>query len=380
MSVSLTLDELDTPSLLIDKAKLFENIDFCQRRAHALGVKWRPHVKTHKCAPIAAMQVQGMFGGITVSTVKEAEYMFDEEGITDIIYAVGIAPKKLARIALLNNRGADVKVLLDNTASAMAVSEFCRTQNVKIGVLLEVDCDGHRSGLKPDDPELVTVARALTDGAVFKGVLTHAGESYQAKTLEAREACAKNEVEGVCRAAKMLSDAGFPCEIISAGSTPTYTCVQDAGGVTEYRSGVGIFYDLVMAGIGVCRIEDIALSVLVTVIGHQPEKGWILTDGGWMAMSRDRGTASQDVDWGYGAVCNEKGELIEGLYMASASQEHGIIYAREGVKLNLADYPVGARLRILPNHACPTAAAFDKYFLIDEHNCVQTIWPRINNW
>ena len=92
MSISLKLSELDTPSLLIDKAKLFENIDYCQRRAHELGVNWRPHVKTHKCAPIAAMQVQGMFGGITVSTVKEAEYMFDEEGITDIIYAVGIAP------------------------------------------------------------------------------------------------------------------------------------------------------------------------------------------------------------------------------------------------------------------------------------------------
>ena len=147
MSISLKLSELDTPSLLIDKAKLFENIDYCQRRAHELGVNWRPHVKTHKCAPIAAMQVQGMFGGITVSTVKEAEYMFDEEGITDIIYAVGIAPQKLPRIALLNSRGADVKIILDNLASAMAVSEFCRAHNTRIGVLLEIDCDGHRSGL-----------------------------------------------------------------------------------------------------------------------------------------------------------------------------------------------------------------------------------------
>ena len=112
MSVSIKLSEIDTPSLLIDKVKLFDNIDACQRKAYELGVNWRPHVKTHKCAPIAVMQTRGMFGGITVSTVKEAEYMFDEEGIADIIYAVGIAPNKLPRIALLNKRGADVKVIL----------------------------------------------------------------------------------------------------------------------------------------------------------------------------------------------------------------------------------------------------------------------------
>ena len=330
MSISLKLSELDTPSLLIDKAKLFENIDYCQRRAHELGVNWRPHVKTHKCAPIAAMQVQGMFGGITVSTVKEAEYMFDEEGITDMIYAVGIAPQKLPRIALLNSRGADVKIILDNLASAMAVSEFCRAHNTKIGVLLEIDCDGHRSGLKPDDPALVTVAKALTDGAVFKGVLTHAGDSYLSRNREELEACAANEVHQIMKASNVLKDAGYPCEIVSVGSTPTFTAVKDTDGVTEYRSGVGVFHDLVMAGLNVCKIEEIALSVLVTVIGHQPQKGWIITDGGWMAMSRDRGTAAQAVDWGYGLVCDEAGKPIENLWMKSANQEHGIVCSRDG--------------------------------------------------
>lgn len=380
MSVSLKLSELDTPSLLIDKAKLFENIDACQRKAHALGVNWRPHVKTHKCAPIAAMQVRGMFGGVTVSTVKEAEYMFDEEGITDMIYAVGIAPHKLPRIALLNRRGADVKVIVDNPVSAAAVSDFCRSQKCEIGVLLEVDCDGHRSGLKPDDPMLVTVAKALTDGARFMGVLTHAGDSYAARTPEELAACAKNEVVRINEAARLLRDAGFESRIVSVGSTPTFVAVEDAAGVTEYRSGVGVFYDLVMAGIGVCSVKDIALSVLVTVIGHQPQKGWILTDGGWMAMSRDRGTASQPVDWGYGLVCDEAGKPIEGLWMKSANQEHGIICRRDGAPIDPADYPIGTRLRILPNHACPTAAAFNKYFVVDESNNVQTIWPRINNW
>ena len=236
MSISLKLSELDTPSLLIDKAKLFENIDYCQRRAHELGVNWRPHVKTHKCAPIAAMQVQGMFGGITVSTVKEAEYMFDEEGITDIIYAVGIAPQKLTRIALLNSRGADVKIILDNLASAMAVSEFCRTHNTKIGVLLEIDCDGHRSGLKPDDPALVTVAKALTDGAVFKGVLTHAGDSYLSRSREELEAIVNGFVSGEVADYQM---AAWMMAVYLRGMTD-----EETAELTDVMAHSGVMVDL----------------------------------------------------------------------------------------------------------------------------------------
>ena len=178
----------------------------------------------------------------------------------------------------------------------------------------------------------------------------------------------------------MLKDAGYPCEIVSVGSTPTFMAAKNTEGVTEYRSGVGVFHDLVMAGLNVCKIDEIALSVLVTVIGHQPQKGWIITDGGWMAMSRDRGTAAQAVDWGYGLVCDEAGKPIENLWMKSANQEHGIVCSRDGSAIDPEAFPVGTRLRILPNHACPTAAAFDKYFVVDENNNVQTIWPKINNW
>lgn len=129
---------------------------------------------------------------------------------------------------------------------------------------------------------------------------------------EARLACAENEVRQINAAAETLKAAGFVSEIVSVGSTPTFMAAQSAPGVTEYRAGVGVFYDLFMAGIGVCEVSQIALSVLVTVIGHQPQKGWILTDGGWMAMSRDRGTANQAVDWGYGLVCDERASPSKG--------------------------------------------------------------------
>ena len=98
--------------------------------------------------------------------------------------------------------------------------------------------------------------------------------------------------------------------VVSVGSTPTATFVENLDGVTEVRAGVFLFQDLVMAGIGVCKLEDIAVSVLVSVIGHQPEKGWIITDGGWTSLSRDRGTSSQPVDQGYGVVRDVAGSAL----------------------------------------------------------------------
>ncbi|MFP3711006.1 DSD1 family PLP-dependent enzyme, partial [Paraburkholderia sp. SIMBA_009] len=86
-----------------------------------------------------------------------------------------------------------------------------------------------------------------------------------------------------------------------------------------------VMFDLVMHNIGVCALSDIALSVLTTVIGHQEEKGWAIVDAGWMAMSRDRGTQRQARDFGYGQVCTEAGDALDGYLMSSANQEHGIV-------------------------------------------------------
>ncbi len=374
------ITDLDTPSLIIDREKLQKNIDFAHARAKELGVTWRPHLKTHKCIEIARMQLEGRPGPATVSTVREAEY-FAAAGITDLIYAVGMAPHKLARIDALNRSGADVKIILDNVPAAQAVSDFCRKNRTRIGVLIEIDCDGHRSGLKPRDPEMINVARHLTDGAVFKGVLTHAGESYNAKSSAQIEAAAANEAASILAARDLLLSAGFASEIVSIGSTPTFVRAQGPfPGVTEYRSGVGAFYDLVMAGIGVCRPEDIALSVLVSVIGWQKEKGWVITDGGFLAMSRDRGTASQSLDCGYGLVCGVNGRIVDDLWVKQCNQEHGVICRRDGKPFDMSAFALDSKWRILPNHACPTAAAFDRYYVVDPTGEVTDVWQRCNYW
>jgi D-serine deaminase-like pyridoxal phosphate-dependent protein len=177
---------------------------------------------------------------------------------------------------------------------------------------------------------------------------------------------------------------------VSVGSTPTALCARHLEGVTEVRAGVYVFFDLVMRNVGVCETDEIALSVLTTVIGHQVEKGWAIVDAGWMAMSRDRGTAKQAHDYGYGQVCALDGTPLAGYVMIGANQEHGILALAEsagegggGAEASALDIaarlPIGTRLRILPNHACATGAQFPDYHALSDDGAI-TVWSRFHGW
>jgi D-serine deaminase-like pyridoxal phosphate-dependent protein len=120
--------------------------------------------------------------------------------------------------------------------------------------------------------------------------------------------------------------------------------------------------------------------VLATIIGHQKAKGWIIADAGWMALSRDRSTAKQAVDQGYGVVCDLAGNPYQDLIVSDANQEHGIIGLRKGSTARLPDLPIGARIRILTNHACATGAQYDRYHVLDGEGGISAVWPRINGW
>ena len=380
--VAVTLRDIATPAALVDEARMMRNIARMQSRMATHGVRLRPHVKTPKCIEVARRQQAAGACGVTVSTLKEAEEFFGA-GFADVLYAVCIAPQKLDRVLALRRRGCALSILVDSVAAAQAVVDKGRAEQHAFNVMIEVDTDGHRSGVKPDDAILLDIGAVLHQGgAMLKGVMTHAGSSYALNTPEALQAMAEQERGGCVRAAERLRTAGLPCLEVSVGSTPTALSARHLDGVTEVRAGVYVFFDLVMVNVGVCAMQDVALSVLTTVIGHQPDKGWAIVDAGWMAMSRDRGTQRQKVDYGYGAVCDANGRPLSELVMAEANQEHGIVARRDGTAdPAIADgFPLGTQLRILPNHACATATQFGDYRVIAQDGAAHDTWRRFDGW
>lgn len=366
--------DIPTPALLLDRPQLERNIAYLKARLDGLGVGLRPHMKTAKSVDV--LRLVGA-EAITVSTLAEAE-AFAEAGATNILYAVGLAPTKIERVLAIRARGVDLSVIVDNLAAAEAIAA---SAGPPVPVLIEIDTDGCRAGVSPEDEAtLLAIGRALTDGAALRGVMTHGGGSYEQPGEAAHVAAAERERTGVVAAAATLRAAGLPCFVVSVGSTPTAYAARDLTGVTEVRAGVYMFGDLVQAGLGVIDVEEIALSVLASVIGHRRDKGWILVDAGWTALSRDRGTAEQKVDQGYGLVCAADGTPWPDLIVESVNQEHGIIAVRAGSEGALPQLAVGDQVRVLPNHACATATQHDRYHVLGADGAVEAVWPRFAGW
>lgn len=378
-SGSDVLQSLATPAAIIDAGRMQRNIARMQARVTALGARFRPHVKTSKCLPVIRAQLAAGAAGVTVSTLAEAEQCF-AAGVRDILYAVGIAPQRLPQVLALRRRGCLLKIITDNAAAARAITEFGRAHGEAFEVWIEVDVDGHRGGVPPGSPSLLEIATLLhAGGARLGGVLAHAGSSYELNNPEALARLAQQERDGCLHAAQRLRDHGLPCPEVSIGSTPTALSATMLEGITEVRAGVYVFFDLVMRNVGICTIDELALSVLTTVIGHQEQKGQVIVDAGWMAMSRDLGTSRQATDYGYGQVCGIDGQPLAGWRMIAANQEHGILAGEEEAGARVAAmFPVGTRLRILPNHACATGAQFPCYWALTEGRLEQ--WSRGHGW
>ncbi|MFO1083838.1 MAG: alanine racemase [Reyranellaceae bacterium] len=377
---SQTLDDLPTPALILDRAILRRNLERMSERMRRAGVMLRPHVKTAKSIEIGRMAVAGHDGRITVSTLAEARY-FAKGGFTDILYGVGVVPSKLTAISELRRQGVNLRVVTDNLTVARAIADAAREGNT-FSVLIEIDSGAGRAGLPfPELPGLLDIAGVLhqAPGVELAGVMTHAGHSYHESTPDGIAAVAEVERRSIVGAADRLRAAGIPCPIVSAGSTPTAVHSRDFSGITEMRPGVYVFNDLDQEFIGSCGAGDLALSVLASVIGHYPHRNQVLVDAGALALSKDISAQEFKPQVGFGTIVDAP---AKDMAVVACSQEHGFVGADEPIPFG--NLPVGARVRILPNHACITAAAYDRYFVVDSEldggRSVVATYDRINGW
>ncbi len=365
----MMLADLPTPCLVLDRPILERNLRVMASALSRLGVPLRPHMKTAKSIEVARMALQGQPGGITVSTLAEAEY-FLGHGITDMLYAVGITPQKLEKVIALNQSGARIIVITDDPMTADVIAG----QATPPRALIEIDSGEERGGVHPRSDRLMELAARL--GATLSGVMTHAGHAYAGRSVREMEQFAMAERDAVVGAAIRLREAGYAIPIVSAGSSPTARHAGNFTGVTELRAGVYMFGDLFQAEIETHGIDSIAVTVLTSVIGHRPGK--VLVDAGGLALSKDRSTEAAPRDYGFGLALDIDGRnSFGGAVVRKAYQEHGVIEYDPRYAIEL---PIGGKLRIAPNHVCMTAAAHDRYFVVDGEQEVNAIWYRVNGW
>jgi D-serine deaminase-like pyridoxal phosphate-dependent protein len=374
------LDRLFTPSLVLDEGVLENNIAKMADRCRALGVALRPHIKTPKSSPIAQRLRDAGATGFAASTLAEAEWMA-AWGSGDIFYAAPLSASKVERASALRKGGADVSFLTDNLQAIVACGEAAAANDVILPFWIEIDVDGYRTGIELDHPDFTAIARLIDrhPNLTLAGLMSYGGASYGCSPDEARD-LSETHRQALLRGQAALRQDGIDCDRLSFGSTPAVLHAATMSGITEVRCGIFVFQDLFQAGIGACAIEDIAVSVLTTVIGVNPGLNRVTIDAGGMALSKDRSTQGRSFDAAFGLVCDIEGALIPDLHVQTVSQELGLVTSRSGAPIPLERLRVGAKLRILPNHADMTAAAYDRYHVVRGSTVIRKTWARKNGW
>lgn len=362
----MTISQLPTPALLLDYDILEQNLRRMQNRAREMKVALRPHIKTHKCIKIAKQQLSLGASGITVSTLYEAE-QFAENGFTDITWALPFPFSYVEKAVALSSK-ITLRVLVDGPEAITQLEHAFAMHSGKLHVWLKVDCGAHRAGVNPYSQIAEQLAESLANSKtiVFDGILAHAGHSYHAKSKEEIIKIAEEERSVMVHFAERLRKRGIEVPFISIGSTPTMTLAKSLDGVNEIRPGNYAFNDYTQAQLGVCTVGDCALTVLASVISHQPTAQFFVTDAGALALSKDLGATHLRNDMGMGAIYEdyERKRLYAhiDLQIQNLSQEHGIVGA-EHVAHVKGRFKVGDKIRILEHHSCLTAANFDQYYI-----------------
>jgi D-serine deaminase-like pyridoxal phosphate-dependent protein len=326
---------LDTPAILVDLDVVEANIARMAAFARRTGLALRPHIKTHKSLAMARRQVEAGATGVCCATASEAEVMISG-GVRDVLLAYPlVGARKFERIAPLLVEGA-LTLASDSKAVTADYRQLAQSLGRPVPVMLEVDSGMHRVGADPRS--VVEMVRDITRGndLAFRGIMTHAGHSHDAKDQLGIEAVARQEAAVMGAAREELEKAGFEVPLVSAGSTITAPYLKAADGITEIRPGTYIYNDLRTMGTYACTADAIAAMVLATVVSLDGDR--VTVDAGSKTL-----TMSRDGAFGFGHLRDRPASRFTRL-----SEEHGV--------LNLPDaethLAVGDRVEILPIHVC----------------------------
>lgn len=344
----------ETPAFVIDRQKAQANVTAAIEATHALGVKWRPHVKTHKLVEFARMQIDGGADGISCAKVSEAEVMA-AGGIDDIFIAYPLVGEfRLARAAALARK---IRLILtiDSAEGARALSEFAVREGVRFEVRMEVDTDFGRTGVKR--PAAVDLARLIASmpNLDLTGIATFRSMTYDGKPTRDARLAGTQEAEQLLAVAATIREAGIPIQDVSGGSTPTGIHVAAVPGITEIRQGTNIFHDYTTYNNGCCAFDDIAAAIVYTVVST-PDPSYAIVDGGSKALASDfpvRDAAGQP-QFAFGL---DDPQLI----LTRMYEEHGAVVRPGGV----TGLRVGQRLAMVPAHVCSTLNLFNDVYVLD---------------
>ena len=378
----MTLDDLPTPCLVVDRDRLEQNLKAMQEKADGNQVALRPHVKTHKSVALARRQWDIGARGIAVAKVGEAE-RFVGGGFDDIrvAYAV-VGHEKLARLADLAD-DARISFCVDTIEAASDASEFLKDRGARVDVLLEVNSGHNRCGVNPRDPKSVELAKRIAGlpGLRLIGILTHAGQAYHGPAEgespeDALRRVSNHERDVMLDFASRLSDEGLanPDEFeISIGSTPTMRYFEnrekDGLSITEIRPGNYVFNDAMQHTLGVAPLDQCALTVLTTIISRHRNSGRerLFADAGKKVLTSDTGARTS----GFGILLYNARTMqpLPHAQITGLSEEHAWIEVAGGSTL-----AVGSRVRLVPNHACVAVNTQDLLYVVDGDDVVDS-WP-----
>ena len=345
---------LPTPCLLIDMDRAEENIRSMQARADRMGLKLRPHIKTHRMPFFAKLQMDAGACGIACAKIGEAEVMADS-GIGDIFIAnevIGL--DKYERLRDLARR-AHVRVGIDNAVQLEQMERVFASEERPLEVLIEYEVGEVRSGIVTDK-QLTTLVSAIRNSrcVVLKGIFSHEGHTYKAPD---RDACRERAMEAharTVRAADIIRDMGADIDTVSVGATPAALNLDSYKGVTELRIGTYIFNDVGQAMAMGGDFSHCAATVLASVIS-EPYGDRVVLDAGAKALVSQNRAEGICATRGFGSIKGAEEIRVENLF-----DEHAVLNSAELRETAR----VGDKVEVIPSHICPTVNLYDSAFLV----------------